>query len=278
MKLTKRFLLAILISMGSLTLAGGSPTLAQSTAGSDSGPLVTVQASDSSIEDLARQLSESGRIPVLVDGELEGRFSGSFNSTPLEQVLEFVKKSTGVQWRKLYLPPAQDAGERLKQAREQAAVLEYLENAGAVILFNPDSGVQVQASAAESSPQQVASRAAELKLQPVYLLKGSASAADAAPAFTAPAPEAVVESYATMDYQRDRQFLMMNPQQRVQALEQAMMNEIAMNPTERSEVMRARMEAYRALRSNNSAIYEQYRDMQRDQWRQYRGRDGDRGR
>ena len=67
--------------------------------------------------------------------------------------------------------------------------------------------------------------------------------------------------------QQREQFLKMTPEERQQALEQSMQNELAMSPTERAEYAKARAEAFRALMQSDSPTAQQYRQSMRDTMR-----------
>jgi hypothetical protein len=241
------------------------------------GPAVTLNADNLSMDSLARQLSSASGEMVVADPAAQGQFSGGFNNAPLEQVLTAATKAAGLKWYKVYLPADISREDAAKQAREQVALLQAVEQLKSAMIYDPATGTQAVFSRREEKDEQADQAAAAQGLKPVYYIAGktasSSSASASAASAAAPAPPIdqtgapIVQQYAQMELQRNRAFLQMTPEQRAAALEQTLLNELAMNPSDRQAMARARMEAFRALARSNSPVWQQYREQRRELWR-----------
>ncbi|MCC6483690.1 MAG: hypothetical protein IT209_02490 [Armatimonadetes bacterium] len=235
------------------------------------GPPVSLSAEDLSLSAVATALTEKASIPVLVDGVATAHFSGNFTQTPLEQVLDAVARATKATWRQVFIPDGTSKKDELDKARQQAALLQQLEAARTMMLYDPQTGSQLTLTKSDAKRTQVAETAKQLGLKPVYLLIGSEIPADVGEINPAAPVSANALGYADLSRQQDQSFLQMNRQDRAQALERSMADDIAMNPTDRKALMEARMQAYRDLRNSNSPTYQQWREAQREMWRSNRG-------
>jgi len=238
------------------------------------GPAVTLNADNLSMDSLARQLSSASGEMVVADPAAQGQFSGGFNNAPLEQVLTAATKAAGLKWYKVYLPADISREDAAKQAREQVALLQAVEQLKRAMIYDPATGTQAVFSRREEKDEQADQAAAAQGLKPVYYIAGktasSSSASASAASAAAPIDQTgapIVQQYAQMELQRNRAFLQMTPEQRAAALEQTLLNELAMNPSDRQAMARARMEAFRALAQSNSPVWQQYREQRRELWR-----------
>jgi hypothetical protein len=238
------------------------------------GPAVTLNADNLSMDSLARQLSSASGEMVVADPAAQGQFSGGFNNAPLEQVLTAATKAAGLKWYKVYLPADISREDAAKQAREQVALLQAVEQLKSAMIYDPATGTQAVFSRREEKDEQADQAAAAQGLKPVYYIAGktasSSSASASAASAAAPIDQTgapIVQQYAQMELQRNRAFLQMTPEQRAAALEQTLLNELAMNPSDRQAMARARMEAFRALAQSNSPVWQQYREQRRELWR-----------
>jgi hypothetical protein len=226
------------------------------------------------MDSLARQLSSASGEMVVADPAAQGQFSGGFNNAPLEQVLTAATKAAGLKWYKVYLPADISREDAAKQAREQVALLQAVEQLKRAMIYDPATGTQAVFSRREEKDEQADQAAAAQGLKPVYYIAGktasSSSASASAASAAAPIDQTgapIVQQYAQMELQRNRAFLQMTPEQRAAALEQTLLNELAMNPSDRQAMARARMEAFRALAQSNSPVWQQYREQRRELWR-----------
>lgn len=252
--------------------ASSVPSSAQATAPAQ-GPEVSLDASDLTLSAVAASLTQKAGIPVLVDGTATTHFSGSMTQMPLEQVLSAVTKATGASWRKVFIPETTSTKDELEKAKQQAALLDQIEAVKAMVVYDPESKSQLTLVKSETDSAQASASAKELGLKPVYLLIGPEAPPPAAVTKAAAPVSANATGYADLSHQQDQAFLQMTPQERVQALERSMADDVAMNPTDRKALMDARMQAYRALRNSNSPTYQQWRETQREMWRGSRGGD-----
>lgn len=267
------FLMALAVTLAAASVAAG-------------GPAVSLNADNLSMANLAQQLSSAAGVMVVADPAAQGQFSGGFNNTPLEQVLSAATKAAGLKWYKVYLPADISREDAVKQAREQVALLQAVQELKSAMVYDPATGTQAFFSRKEEKDEQADEAAAAQGLAPVYYIAGkpaaAASTAFAATAATQPTAPAgnmagapIVQQYAQMELQRNQAFLQMTPEQRAAALEQTLINEMAMNPSDRQAMARARMEAFRALAQSNSPVWQQYREQRRELWRGM-PRDGER--
>ncbi|BCW99919.1 MAG: hypothetical protein KatS3mg024_2746 [Armatimonadota bacterium] len=266
------FLMALALTIAAATVAMG-------------GPVVSLNADNLSMANLAQQLSSAAGVTVVADPAAQGQFSGGFNNTPLDQVLSAATKAAGLKWYKVYLPADISREEAAKQAREQVALLQAVQELKSAMVYDPATGTQAFFSRKEEKDEQADEAAAAQGLAPVYYIAGKpAAAASTASAASAAQPVVpagnlagapIVQQYAQMELQRNQAFLQMTPEQRAAALEQTLINEMAMNPSDRQAMARARMEAFRALAQSNSPVWQQYREQRRELWRGM-PRDGER--
>lgn len=291
----KRVLLAFIpLFLAALTLPAAA---AESPAG---GPAVTFSASDLTLEEAAASLSRSAGIPVVADPASAARISASFTSTPVEQVLDALGKMANIEWQKVFVPTATGAQsltkEALARARQQAGILKQLVSApkaedaaeaipaSTTVVYDPASKAQITVTVQPADSGKASIAAATLGLKPVYVLipkdpatapkDGSASAAG-------------VQGYASLSKQQSQQFLQLSPQERVQAIQESMSNDLTMSPAELAQMTQARMEAYHTLMQSDSAVVQRWRQQRRDAWETLRqsgaipdfgrGRGGDRG-
>ncbi len=259
------------------------------------GPAVSLNADNLTMVALAQQLSSASGVMVVADPSAQGQFSGGFSNAPIEQVLSAATRAAGLKWYKVYLPADISREDAVKQAREQVALLQAVQELKSAMVYDPATGTRAVFARTEEKDEAADEDAAAKGLAPVYYIAGkpaaaSSSAASAAsPAATAAASPAnlagapIVQQYAQMELQRNQAFLQMTPEERKAALEQSIINELAMNPSDRQAMARARMEAFRALAESGSPVWQQYREQRRDLWRgmprdggRDRGQGGDR--
>lgn len=271
------------IAILALSLAGSGVSAAPA----PGGPPVSMDAADQTVQQLAANLSKQASVPIVVEANVDTKFGGGFNQAPLEQVLNALAKTSQVKWFKVYLPEDTTPEDMLREARQQVALLQSIREKRKTIIFDAATGLQTTVVCQEPPASGADEQAKQLGLKPAYYIASDKPAAVA----ELPAPDEKlppeVQQYATLEMQRERAFLKLTPEQRLMAMQQSMQNELAMNPTDRVEMARARAESMRAMFTSNSPIAQQYREAQRQTWQTLRdsgaipdfgrGRGGDRG-
>ncbi len=225
------------------------------------GPVISISASDQSVKEIAASLSTTASVPVITDAAATKKYSGSFNSTPLDQILDSVAKTTETMWVKVYIPTATTKPDELKTAKEQIALLDQLKAAKTTMIYDPATKSQIILTKSAPDPAADEADAKALGLRAVYVLYLPAPP----PAPKTEAPVAV--SYTDLQKQQQDQFLNMTPDQRAKAMEDSFAAELAMDPTTRSQYQEARMQAMQALRESNSPVFQQWRDSMRQSGR-----------
>ncbi len=229
-----------------------------------------------SVTEAASDLAAKTGTPVLVDPSVSGSVTGTFNNSSVDQVLDAVSSSVKARWVKAFIPESTPKADEIKAAKEQVAALEAVKETKPVMVYDPASKSQIILTKFAPDPARDLEDAKALGLRPVYLIYAPPPPPRPAATATAPSGQNATD-YSNLGKQQQAEFLKMTPDQRVKALEQSLADEIATDPTTRSEYMRARMEAMNALRQSNSPVYQQWRDSQRQNWQNMGGNRGNWG-
>jgi len=253
-----RAAVAVSVMFAGLALLPGAARAADQTA---AGPVVSIAASDASLKDVAASLTKQAKVPVLAEPALKATFSGTFNQAPLEQVLDFVAKSSQVVWQKVYVPATTPQASLLTTATATASALAGVTKTQTGGVYDSEHKTVITLSARPADSADTEAALKTLGLTQVYLITAKPPEPEKA------AKSAEGDTYTQLAQQQREQFLKMTPEERQQALEQSMQNELAMSPTERAEYAKARAEAFRALMQSDSPTAQQYRQSMRDTMR-----------
>lgn len=218
-------------------------------------PAVSIDASDIPLATVAKDLSASAHAPVVLGAGVTGNFSGTFNNTPLDTALDFVAKASSLCWQKVFVPATCTDRDALAQAQAQVAVLNQVKAAGPFVVYDPAAKQQITLAAQPSDASQADQDAAKLGLKAVYLLSLPPQKTTASSAKT-PSQE-----YSDLARQQKDALLQMSPADRVKAMQQAMMDQMGMDPNAQVDLAEARIEAKRALKQSNPAGFKQLRQM-----------------
>ncbi|MDH7482551.1 MAG: hypothetical protein QHH26_11355 [Armatimonadota bacterium] len=245
-------LLLIAMSLG-MAFAAEEPqqTPAQST--------ISIDFADMDISQALSSLAQKAQITIVVDPNIKGKVTCSLNDVQPEQALATICKLNKLTWVKTYTSAGSDTSKL--DATKLINLLDALKALGNNSLILEDSASQsatIFAAGVKLEAEKVNSMAADLKLKPVYLVRGESSASAEAAKKAQEGPKQVQSISVMMPPSDPRAaaqevwsyFAQMTPEQRGQVMHEIrhMMFE-NLTPEQREE-MRRRFEDWRRRRDD----------------------------
>ncbi len=220
---------------------------------------ISVDFTDMDISQALATLAQKAKITVVVDPNIKGKVTCSLNDVQPEQALATICKLNKLTWVKTYASAGSDTSKL--DATKLINLLDALKALGgnSLIWEDPASGsATVFASGVKLESEKVASMATDLKLKPVYLVRGESSASTEAAKAAQQGPKQVQSISVMMPPSDPRAaaqevwsyFAQMTPEQRGQVMHEIrhMMYE-SLTPEQREQIRR-RFDDFRRRRDD----------------------------
>lgn len=227
---------------------------------------VTINASNTALDQAVATLSEQTGIQIILDADVKGTFTAELADIELEKALSLMVSANELKWQKLYAKPDDEGKIPMTSIKAQIAAVSALQDTPLVV-FDPTTGKQTVFVRVEQKTADTAVDPAKLGMKVFYFIfKPKAAVAEEK---TETSADDAFTKFGQLRQQQMEIFMNLTPEQQKATMEQELSYLMNMPAADQMNLMRDFVGASREM---DPQLREQFGRTMTELFRGLRGR------